>query len=387
MAQINPLPELILPHNGRSPLNLFVRLARKNPFMAKTSHPPSVWPPLGPRPWLLLLLLLLLLASFSLSLSLGSVSIPLPDIFTILLGGEPEKATWATIIFKFRLPKAITAVLAGSALAVAGLQMQTMFRNPLADPFVLGISSGASLGVALVVLSAGTAVTGMVASLGLIGNIGTVVAATVGSGLVLLLVLSVAHKVSNSTLLILGLLLGYLTSALVSILVYFAIPERIQAYVAWSFGSFGGVTWSQVQLIAPIILFCLVLAWLSAKPLNAFLLGEAYARSMGVNIRRARFFILLLASIMAGTITAFCGPIAFIGLAVPHLCRNWLGSSDHRILLPATMLVGATVALITDLIAQMPGSSNVLPLNAVTSLVGAPVVAWVILRRRHLQVT
>jgi iron complex transport system permease protein len=345
------------------------------------------WPRLGMRPFLLAALFVVLLVVAALSLTLGSVRIPLVDILTILLGGEPARSTWTTIVLDFRLPKMLTAVLAGSALAISGLQMQTLFRNPLAGPFVLGINSGASLGVALVVLSFGTATSGLLAALGFLGNFGIVVAASLGSGLVLFLVMIVARRVNNMTLLIVGLLFGYATSAIVSVLLYFAIAERIQAYITWTFGSFGGVTWGQLQVLAPAVLLALAIAWLSAKPLNALLLGEAYARSLGLTVQRARFLILTSASILAGAITAFCGPIAFIGVAVPHLCRSLFNSSDHRVLVPATIMMGAIVALTADLIAQLPGSQTVLPLNAVTALIGAPVVAWVILRKRNLRAT
>ncbi len=343
------------------------------------------WPRLGIQPFLLAALFLVLLVVGALSLTLGSVRIPLGDILTILLGGEPARATWTTIVMDFRMPKMVTAVLAGSALAISGLQMQTLFRNPLAGPFVLGINSGASLGVALVVLSVGTATSGLLATLGLLGNFGIIIAASLGSGLVLFAVMVVAYRVNNMTLLILGLLFGYATSAVVSVLLYFAIAERIQAYITWTFGSFAGVTWGQLQVLAPAVLLALAIAWLSAKPLNALLLGEAYARSLGLTVRRARFLILTSASILAGAITAFCGPIAFIGVAVPHLCRSLFNSSDHRVLVPATIMMGAIVALTADLIAQLPGSQTVLPLNAVTALIGAPVVAWVILRKRNLK--
>jgi len=343
------------------------------------------WPRLGIR-WVALLGLLGALAGmFVLSLTLGSVDIPLGDVLKILVGEEPARKTWTTIVLKFRLPKAITATLAGSALAVAGLQMQTLFRNPLADPFVLGINSGASLGVALVVLSvgvAGVSATSMLAGLGLLGNFGLVVAASTGAGLVLGLMLLVAQRVrSTATLLILGLMVGYATAALVSLMLYFSITERIQSYINWTFGSFGGVTWSQLHVLAPVILVALGLGLALAKPLNALLLGETYAQTMGVNVRRTRLVILLSAAVLAGAVTAFCGPIGFLGVAVPHLARNLFRSSDHRLLLPACALMGALLALVADLIAQMPGTQTVLPLNAVTALLGAPVVAWVILRR------
>lgn len=343
------------------------------------------WPRLGIR-WVALLGLLGALAGmFVLSLTLGSVDIPLKDVLKILVGQEPTRKTWTTIVLKFRLPKAITATLAGSALAVAGLQMQTLFRNPLADPFVLGINSGASLGVALVVLSvgvAGVSATSMLAGLGLLGNFGLVVAASTGAGLVLGLMLLVAQRVrSTVTLLVLGLMVGYATAALVSLMLYFSISERIQAYINWTFGSFGGVTWSQLHVLAPVILVALALGLALAKPLNALLLGETYAQTMGVNVRRTRLVILLSAAVLAGAVTAFCGPIGFLGVAVPHLARNLFRSSDHRLLLPACALMGALMALVADLIAQMPGTQTVLPLNAVTALLGAPVVVWVILRR------
>jgi iron complex transport system permease protein len=347
-----------------------------------TAPEPTAWPKLGLRPLALALMLVVLLGAFVLSLAFGSVRIPLDQVLTIILGGEPAKSTWATIIYSFRLPKALTASLAGAALGVSGLQMQTLFRNPLADPFVLGVSSGASLGVAIVVLTVGAANTALLAVAGLLSNLSLVVAACLGAGVVLLLVLALARYVQSSvTLLILGLMIGYLTSAIVSLLLYFSIAERIQAYIAWSFGSFGGVTWSQLWVLAPTVLLGLGLAFILTKSLNALLLGEAYAQSMGLNIRRARIGIVTGSAVLAGAVTAFCGPIAFLGIAVPHLCRSLLRSADHRVLVPATAMVGATSALFADLASQAPGTDTVLPLNAITALIGAPVVVWIILRR------
>ena len=344
------------------------------------------WPGLGIRRLVLPGLMIALLGIFLLSLALGSVHIPLTDIFLILLGGEPERGTWTNIVLKFRLPKAMTAVLAGSALAVSGLQMQTLFRNPLAGPFVLGINAGASLGVAVVVLAAGTAGATLLAGLGALGDLSVVVAASLGSATVLGLVLLVARRVQSSmTLLILGLMFGYATGALVSLLLYFSIAERIQAYINWTFGSFGNVTWSQMKILAPAVIFGLLIAHFSAKPLNALLLGETYARSMGLTVRWARFWIITSASILAGAVTAFCGPIAFLGVAVPHLCRSLFNTSDHRILIPATIMMGAILALVADLVAQLPGQQTILPLNAVTALIGAPIVTWIILRQRNLR--
>ena len=336
-------------------------------------------------------LALVALAAFMLSLAVGSVRIPLDEIVAVLLGGDASKQAWATIVLKFRLPKALTAMLAGAALSVSGLQMQTLFRNPLAGPFVLGISSGASLGVALTVLLAGVAVglggsTTLLAGISLAGDTSLALSAIIGSGLVLLLVMSVARRVqSGMTLLILGLMFGYTTSALVSVLIYFSVVERIQAYISWTFGSFGGVTWRQLQVMAPAILLGLAGAHLLMKPLNALLLGETYALSLGLNVRRVRLGIIGTAAILAGVVTAFCGPIGFLGIAVPHLCRSLLNTSDHRLLLPAVSFMGATLALGADIVAGLPGSQLTLPLNAVTALLGAPVVIWVILRQRNLR--
>ena len=333
-------------------------------------------------------LFLLLLVAFGLSLSLGSVRIPLAGLFDILMGGEPASPAWSIIIHTIRLPKAITGVLAGAALAVSGLQMQTLFRNPLADPFVLGISAGASLGVAIVVLTAGAVGSALIAGLGFLGDLGLAFAAILGAAAVLGGVLLVSRSVSSvMTLLILGLMFGYATAAFVSILIYFSVPEQIQSYILWTFGSFGSVTWRQVPVLAGAILLGLVLALLCIKPLNALLLGENYARSMGLNVKRARLWILVSASVLAGATTAFCGPIAFLGLAVPHLCRSLLHTSDHRVLMPAVICLGGTLALLSDLFAHLPGSQYVLPLNAVTSLIGAPVVIWFILHRKNLNQT
>ena len=336
-------------------------------------------------------LALIALAVFLLSLAVGSVRIPIDEIVAVLLGGDASKPAWATIVLKFRLPKALTAMLAGAALSVSGLQMQTLFRNPLAGPFVLGISSGASLGVALTVLLAGVAVglggsTTLLAGISLAGDTSLALSAITGSGLVLLLVMTVARKVqSGMTLLILGLMFGYTTSALVSVLIYFSVVERIQAYISWTFGSFGGVTWRQLQVMAPAILVGLAGGHLLMKPLNALLLGETYALSLGLNVRRVRLGIIGSSAVLAGVVTAFCGPIGFLGIAVPHLCRSLLHTSDHRLLLPAVSFMGATLALGADIVAGLPGSQLTLPLNAVTALLGAPVVIWVILRQRNLR--
>ncbi|AFY34544.1 iron ABC transporter permease [Calothrix sp. PCC 7507] len=327
-------------------------------------------------------LIMALTFSFLLDLALGSVDIPINEVVKILLRQEPEKATWTNIILKFRLPKALTATLAGAALGVSGLQMQTLFRNALAGPFVLGISSGASLGVALVVLTASATAPTLLADLGIIGDFGLVVAASFGAALVLGTMLVVSRRVQDTmTLLILGLLFGYATSAMVSILLQFSSKERIQSYIMWTFGSFAGVTWRQLVVLTPVIILSLLGAVLQSKPLNALLLGESYARSLGLTVQKTRFSIITNASILAGAITAFCGPIAFLGVAIPHLCRSFFNTSDHRILIPGVIIMGAILALFADLLSQLAVSQMVLPLNAVTALIGTPVVTWVILRR------
>ncbi|MCM0590629.1 MAG: iron chelate uptake ABC transporter family permease subunit [Gloeotrichia echinulata DVL01] len=329
-----------------------------------------------------LIILISLILAFLLDLALGSVDIPIHEVVKILLGQEAEKVTWIHIILKFRLPKALTATLAGAALGVSGLQMQTLFKNPLAGPFVLGISSGASLGVGLVVLTASATTPTLLADLGIISDFGLVIAASLGAASVLGMMLVVSRRVQDTmTLLILGLLFGYATSAIVSILLQFSSKERIQSYIMWTFGSFAGVTWKQLVVLIPVILLSLLGAVLQSKSLNALLLGESYARSLGLTVQKTRFSIITSASILAGAITAFCGPIAFLGVAIPHLCRSLFNTSDHRILIPSVTMMGAILALFADLFSQLAVSQMVLPLNAVTALIGTPVVTWVILRR------
>ena len=327
-------------------------------------------------------MMLVLAALLMTSLALGSVSIPLEQIVSALISGQSDQPAWTNIILKFRLPKTLTAMLAGMALGVSGLLMQTYFRNPLAEPFVLGVSSGASLGVALVVLSTASAGSAMLAGLGLAGDLLLSAAAGLGAAVTMALVLTVALRVRSSlTLLIMGLMFGYMVAAIVSLLLYFARPERIQAYINWTFGSFSGVTAAQLPILAGIVLPGLLLAGAMVKPLNALLLGEDYARSMGMNLKRTRQGIILATALLVSAVTAFCGPIAFIGIAAPHLCRGILRSSNHRLLLPGTCLVGAIVAIGAAIIAEMPGHNLVLPLNVITALIGAPIVMLVILRQ------
>lgn len=324
-----------------------------------------------------------LVCLFFIRIGIGSVNIPLDDIIRVLLGESASKASWTTIIRDVRLPRAITAVLSGAGLGVAGLMLQTFFRNPLAGADVLGISSGASLGVALVVLSTGTVGGTLIAGSGIVSDLGMAGAALMGASITFLLVMLMARGVHHqTTLLILGMMLAALTSALVSLLMYFAIPDQINAFVRWTFGSFDGTRWSELRVFAPMVLMGLSMTLLCIKPLNALLLGEAYARSMGVQIGRTRLAIIGITALLVGTITAFCGPIGFIGIAVPHVCRYVFRTADHRVLIPATMSVGAGVALIAALIAQVPNSQIILPLNPIMALLGSPVVIWVIWRGR-----
>lgn len=322
---------------------------------------------------------------FLASICLGSVSIPLSETIAYFLGSPVENVAYENIIEKIRLPKAIAASLAGAALSVAGLMMQTLFRNPLADPFVLGINSGASLGVAIVVMALGSSGVMMSSGLSFGGNIGLVMASAIGGCAIMMLVLQISRKVDMMTLLIFGLMLSYITGALVSILMYLSLPEQLQSYMSWSFGEFGSVEWREMPVFSSTILMAIILTLFCAKPLNGVLLGEFYAKSLGVNIKLLKFILILSASLLAGTVTAYCGPIGFIGVAVPHLCRGIIRASDHRLLIPSCILVGAIVALTADICSQIPGSTMTLPLNAVTALLGAPVIIYVLLKKNRLK--
>lgn len=330
-----------------------------------------------------MVLLLTLFLAFTLSLTLGSVSIPVGFVIDYLFG-IADKQVWINIIENFRLPKAITAILAGSALAISGLQMQTLFRNPLAGPFILGISSGAGLGVALVIFL-GIWLGGFVGLSGIGRSWLLVGASGLGSFLVLSIVLFASFRIrSGVSLLIIGLMFGSAVSALVSILQFFSQAENIQAYVIWSFGSLGSLSWSELSLMAPIIIVSLLFSVFLSKQLNALLLGEDYAESMGLNLKQARMLIIINTSLLAGTITAFCGPIAFIGLAIPHIARMLFNTGNHLMLTPLVILLGGISLLIFDIIAQLPGFQETLPINAITSLFGAPFVIWLILRKSNI---
>lgn len=338
------------------------------------------------KPRLIILIGLgVILSLFILDLSLGSVKISVEELFNILLG-DPSKKSWEYILFNFRLPKAITAILTGAGISVAGLQMQTLFKNPLAGPSVLGISHGASLGVAVFVLSS-TAFLGLSTNFQeTLGSWGLVLFAISGSFLVLLCVLFASARISDSvTVLIVGLMFGFITGAVVSILQYFSNPELIQNFLVWTFGSLSGVAWSQLRVMGPIISVALIFSLLYSKQMNALLLGENYATGVGVNVSRTRVKLIMITSVMAGTITAFTGPIAFIGVAVPHLARLLFRTSNHKLLIPGTIMCGVTIMLICDIVSQLPGSQITLPLNSITALFGAPIILSIIIKNKKMK--
>ena len=318
-----------------------------------------------------------------LNLLLGSVAIPFRAVWNILTGGEGDPVAWQNIILKSRLPQALTALVAGAGLSISGLQMQTIFRNPLAGPSVLGISSGASLGVAFVVLLSGQLGGVALSRLGFIGEVALSIAAIVGALSVMGLIVLASRKVAGSvTLLIIGVMIGYIANAVIGVLKFFSVEEDIKAYVIWGLGSFARVSGNQMMLFVTIMAVIIPLSFLLIKPLNLLMLGDGYARNLGLNINRAREWVITCAGVLTAIVTAYCGPIIFLGLAVPHLCRAIFQTSDHRVLMPASMLVGASLALLCNLIARLPGFEGALPVNSVTALVGAPVVASVLFRKR-----
>lgn len=332
-----------------------------------------------------ILLSVLLIVLFFLNISLGSVSIPFKEIFYTLIGDTSIKDSWQTIVLDFRVPKAITAILVGSGLSICGLLMQTLFKNPLAGPFVLGISSGASLGVALLIL--GSSIFGGFFLTSSMSNWSLAIAASLGAFLVLFAVIMAANSLRNTmSILIIGLMFGSLTAAVIAILAYFSEAAQIQQYLFWSFGSLGNLSWSELSVFGSIYLVGILACLIIIKPLNSFLLGENYAKSLGIDIKKSRTIILVITSVLTGVITAFSGPIAFIGLAVPHIAKMLFTTSNHKILIPASAIIGGIVLLICDSIAQLPTSEFTLPINAITSLFGAPIVIWLIIRKKKIVV-
>ena len=320
---------------------------------------------------------------FVLNISLGSVAIPVKEVFKSLSGQSISKESWHYIVVNYRLPKAITAVLAGIGLSVSGLLMQTLFRNPLAGPYVLGLSSGSSLGVAFVIMGAGF-LPGFLGAY-VLSSYGIILASCIGSFLVLLAVLFVSQRLRDTTaILIVGLMFGSFASAIVGVLTYFSTAEQLQKFTFWSLGNLGNLSWTSIVILTVCVLIGLLLSIICLKPLDALLLGENYAKSLGLNFNKTRFLLIFATSILAGSITAFAGPIAFVGLAVPHIAKLVFQTSSHLILFWSTVLFGAIIMLVCDIICQFPGSDVILPINAITSIIGAPVVIWLLVRKRKM---
>ncbi|WP_024995067.1 iron ABC transporter permease [Phocaeicola paurosaccharolyticus] len=331
-----------------------------------------------------LLLSLLIIILVAANLLFGSVKIPADAVWNILCGNEVEKSSWTYIVWESRFPQAITAMLCGASLAACGLMLQTVFNNPLAGPSILGINSGASLGVALVMLTGGAAISSLSFTLSSFFSI--LLGAFVGSMAVMLLILFFSTLIkSNIMLLITGIMIGYITSSAISLLNFFATAEGVHSYMIWGMGNFGGVSLTQLPYFTAICLFGLFITILMIKPLNALLLGSRYAENLGINIKRTRNILLIATGILAAVTTAFCGPISFIGLAVPHISRLMLGTSNHNSLMPVTILTGSVIALICNIICILPGEWGVIPLNAVTPIIGAPIIIYVIINQRRIQ--
>lgn len=332
-----------------------------------------------------LILLFLLIPLFAmLNLVIGSVAIPFSDVVNILLGHGSDNEVYTNIILHTRLPQTLTAIACGAGLAMAGLEMQTVFHNPLAGPSVLGISSAASLGVAFMVLLGGAFGGRALTHFGLVGNTALTVAAIIGALAAMMLIVWLSRRVEGrATLLIVGVLIGYIASAIIGVLKYFSSEEDIRAYVIWGLGSFARVTGGQVYVFVGLMAMLCPLSLLLSKALNTLLLGERYAANLGLNVRRSRSLIICSAGVLTAICTAYCGPIMFLGLAVPHIARGLFSTSDHRTLLPATLLTGASLALLCNLIARLPGMEGALPINSVTALIGAPVAIAILLRRHE----
>ena len=333
--------------------------------------------------FLFAILTIILLIVFILNISLGSIAIPIKAVFNILVGNNSEKETWQYIVINYRLPKAITAILVGIGLSISGLLMQTLFRNPLAGPYVLGLSAGSSLGVAFVILGANflPLYIGMI----LLSSYGIILASCLGSFLVLMLVLLVSRKLRDTnSILIVGLMFGSFASAIIGVLTYFSAAEQLQKFTFWSMGNLGNLSWNSILILSIVVTAGLTLSIFSIKSLNALLLGENYAKSLGINFKKSRFIIILATSILSGSITAFAGPIAFIGLAVPHIAKIIFKTSNHYILFVATILFGAITMLVCDIFSHIPGTEITLPINAITSIIGAPIVIYLFLNKQKM---
>lgn len=328
-----------------------------------------------------ILLMVLLFAAFIGDLFTGNAPITLGETLAALFGSSGD-AIIDEIIRNYRLPKAITAVIAGAALSLSGLLMQTLFRNPLAGPDVLGVSAGAGLGVALLTMLSGTVVYPFIASM---GSMAQIIAAVAGAAVILLLILGVSARIKDSiTILVLGMIFGYVAGALVTILQSFTDPDSLKVFVTWTFGNLGGVTWNKIPLLLILVLSGIVMAFFLQKPLNSLLLGEHYAASAGLNIKRTRVVIISIAAIITGSVTAFTGPIAFVGVVIPHFARVFFGTVNHKTILPATLLLGSILMLTCDIVSQIPVADRTLPINAVTAVFGAPMIVWIVLRRKKI---
>ena len=327
------------------------------------------------------LLVLLVVVLLAVNLAVGSVSIPLRDVISIVMGHEAARPSWQFIIMESRLPQALTAMLCGGSLAVSGLMLQTAFKNPLAGPSIFGINSGAGVGVALVMLALGGSLS--IGSVSISGFVAVLAAAFVGAMAVMGLIFLFSTMVRNNVmLLIVGIMIGYIANGVVSLLNFFATDEGVKSYMVWGMGSFGGVPMNQIPLFAALCVVGLIGALLLVKPLNALLLGEMYAENLGVNTRRVRNWLIIITGLLTAVTTAYCGPIMFVGLAVPHIAHLLFRQADHRILMPGTILAGAVIALLCNVICFLPGESGVIPLNAVTPVMGAPIIIYIIAKRK-----
>ncbi|NCP45315.1 MAG: iron ABC transporter [Flavobacteriales bacterium CG18_big_fil_WC_8_21_14_2_50_32_9] len=334
----------------------------------------------------LLLVLLSISAVFFFieDLFLGSVHIPFSNVIDILFTSSSEKLSWNIIVLESRLPRALTAILCGAALSISGLQMQTLFRNPLAGPYILGISSGAGLGVAIFIMGLGFLGISLT-HLTWIGNYGIIISSIIGSSCVLfILLVSIIRLKDIMTVLILGIMIGSVASALISIIQYFSYDNSLKSFVMWMMGDLSNVSLAQLKILFPVVLLGLILSFLISKKLNTYLLGEDYAQSLGVNIKMTQFTIIIITAILAGSITAYCGPIGFVGIVVPHLARLISKSSNHIIIIPLSVLIGTNMLLISDIISQLPGSEKVIPINAITSLIGIPFIFWIIFKNKRI---
>ena len=342
-------------------------------------------PQMGLR-WLALIFLVGgVLSVFILELMLGSVRIPLTEVINILIGGESERAIWTNIVLDYRLPRALTALVAGSALGVSGLLMQTLFRNPLASPWTLGLTAGAQLGVMSAVLISGIFGAGVFTALGIAGNVSLAMAASLGTVGMLLVLLKISQRVNTITLLIIGLMFNYFASSVANVLLHFADDSQVKAFSNWEDGSFTNITWGQFYILAVVIIVGVIVAHALVKSLNALLLGENYAQTLGTSVSQVRRWAFASTAILSGAVTAFCGPVTFLGVAIPHLCRGLFNTSDHRVLVPTTALMGSLLALSADLITNLPWEKHILHMNTVNALIGAPVVVWVLMRQRSLR--